>query len=53
MMVKLTKKQLEIRDIYIKEVIPWCYVDQETGVNLLKKDAPEDIKKKYELYMNS
>lgn len=52
-MINPTKRQKKIADIYEKEVIPWVYVDKETGADLLRTDAPEDIKKKYELYMKS
>lgn len=36
-----------------KEVTPWLYVDKETGRVLLRVDAPEDIKKKYDQYIKS
>ncbi len=53
MMINPTKKQLEIYKIYDEEVIPWCYVNQKTGVSELRDDAPEDIKEKYKQFMES
>lgn len=53
MMVNPTKRQLELIKIFEEEVIPWCYVDEKTGEDKLKTDAPKDIRDKYYLYMNS
>lgn len=53
MMINPTKKQLEINKIYDEEVIPWCYVNQKTGVSELRDDVPEDIKEKYKQFMES
>lgn len=38
--------------MYNKEVAPWTYVDMEALDIKLREDAPEDIKKKYELFMD-
>lgn len=52
MMINPTKRQLEIFEMYDREVAPWTYGDMETLEIKLREDAPEDIKKKYELFMN-
>lgn len=52
-MINPTKKQRKIKEMYDKIVIPWLYVDLDNGVIRLKDAAPEDVKKKYELYMKS
>ncbi len=53
MMVNPTKGQKKLREIYENEVVPWLYVDIETGKTKFKKGTPQDIKDKYELYINS
>lgn len=53
MMVNPTERQKKLRKIYEDEVVPWLYVDKETGKSKFKKGTPQDIKDKYELYMNS
>lgn len=53
MMVNPTKRQKEIYKLYDEKVIPWVYVDQKTGQNVLKPDAPKEVKDIYELFMNS
>lgn len=53
MMVKPTKRQLEIYRMFDKEVAPWCYSDAKTGEIKLKENAPQEIREKYELYMRT
>lgn len=53
MMVNPTKRQKKLIKIFYEEVIPWCYVDKETGETKLKPDAPKIIVHKYNLYRNS
>lgn len=52
-MINLTKKQKDLYEMYKKEIAPsWMTFDENLN-HVLRKDAPEDIKKKYELFMKS
>lgn len=53
MMVNPTKRQRELLDMFEKEILPFWTDFDVNEYPKLRDDAPEDIKKKYELFMKS
>lgn len=53
MMVNPTKRQRELQKMFLEEIAPyWMNYDEKLNP-VLRDDAPEDIKKKYELFIKN
>ena len=46
MMVNPTKRQMELYEMFMKEIAPFWIIYDEKHFQKLRDDAPEDIKKK-------
>ena len=54
MMANFTKEESKIIDMYLEEVAPkWMGFDPDTETFYLLPNAPDDIKRKRELYLQT